>query len=1154
MKFKTNSGYDKSQTLIKKLFPNKESIVINDQLTIEVKYGGLASYTPEYIKQTVKDAYGAWSDNFYSQKSVHSGPVKLQLYVLKNYDDYKAHIKELSGGKDHRELWGGGTVRAHEADGTIAKTFIVGDVNGLLCAKSKILMEKMSDAFLEYSTGNMDTVPEVLRTGMKLFMWSYDAAKKESTRDMHYTKEAYNKMHESGHDTPYKIASMSNDYRISDCLVTFLQEKHPQFIKQLLTEMSFDRVQAISKFKHLLNNSEVEKEFKQWMDVKSGDKIVADLVPDSEVMTFGEHKLQINIKYDDEELTQSKLSSVKNAIESTIKDFDSAFGINNSQPWHNIPNKVNVFVFNTKSDYENYLKELNVNYKGTSGLTVQGRGSEVHVYFYLQDQFDDSCKTLKHELGHALTIINSYYGTGDVLSKAMHEGVANYMASLEDGRHVNDHGDKEALIAIRNKDLKPDEILRNNIWSNKGEHYHSDAEQVIKFLEDKHPDMIDNLLKGLSTHRADRSQGNKLFEDFLTELKGYTQEFKQWVKAELSGEQHMEYNVVESNSVESSTSQQSAGKGLYGYSPVHNVSGDKTKIESVSREDSMQPAKKASEDEQGKAVTTKVMKYNKQPFLKVNIDDNNVENTIGKVNEINKVTGATSLHFAASLGDLSKVAMLLKHNSYTDTRDHNGQTPLHYAIQSGNTEVAKYLIDHGANLNVHDNYYQKTNTKYVYYKTPLHYAIESGNIEIAKYLIDRGANPNIQDAYSKTPLYSAIYSGNTEIVKYLLDHNADPNSKSYYTFPLLAAIKLGNAEIVKSLIEHGADLGIKNTSAQTLLHYAIELKHTEIAKYLIDRGIDVDTRDISSGKSPLHFAMHMKNMEVVKYLIEHNADIDIQDSYGLTPLHLAVDLGNKKMIEQLVEKGANINAQDNDGWTPLVHAVRHGKLDTIEYLIKNKADVDVVGKDGRTLVEHAELWAEEKGLARDVIDSKGDNDSYYRELSKEAATWEKAGKDMLSYLKKITMQEEESNDIDQMPADQPVIEERSKRSIRVDEEKQEETIVIDNVKEESQHPLKIKVGEAIEIGKYKVELQVTYDDVRNFYDTIRGKYHDGSGYNYEQVMVLYNEIVRPASQHHDEPFTLAESYIADGHLFIKNQDFGILNDFNEMFYKSDEFM
>ena len=435
-------------------------------------------------------------------------------------------------------------------------------------------------------------------------------------------------------------------------------------------------------------------------------------------------------------------------------------------------------------------------------------------------------------------------------------------------------------------------------------------------------------------------------------------------------------------------------------------------------------------------------------------------------------------------------------------------------------------------------------------KTPLHYAIESGNIEIAKYLIDRGANPNIQDAYSKTPLYSAIYSGNTEIVKYLLDHNADPNSKSYYTFPLLAAIKLGHTEIVKSLIEHGADLGIKNTSAQTLLHYAIELKHTEIARYLIDRGVDIDTRDISSGKSPLHFAMHMKNMEVVKYLIEHNADIDIQDSYGLTPLHLAVDLGNKKMIEQLVEKGANINAQDNDGWTPLVHAVRHGQLDTIEYLIKNKADVDVVGKDGRTLVEHAELWAEDKGLERDVIDSKGDNDSYYRELSKEVATWEKAGKDMLSYLKKITMQE---NNIDQMPADQPVIEERSKRSIRGDEEKQEETIVIDNVKEESQHPLKIKVGEAIGDGKYKAVLQAQGQDIDNFYQNLSNQYTAGK-YNYNQMIALYNKVYVQDSNLDGKPITLSEAYVTNDHLFIKNQDFGILNDFNEMFYKSDEFM
>ncbi|MFP3020133.1 MAG: hypothetical protein ACEY3F_02095 [Wolbachia sp.] len=106
----------------------------------------------------------------------------------------------------------------------------------------------------------------------------------------------------------------------------------------------------------------------------------------------------------------------------------------------------------------------------------------------------------------------------------------------------------------------------------------------------------------------------------------------------------------------------------------------------------------------------------------------------------------------------------------------------------------------------------------------------------------------------------------------------------------------------------------------------------------------------------------------------------------------------------------------------------------------------------------------------------------------------------------------------------------------------------------AQHPFKIRTGSPLEVGKYEVELQVTYDDIKNFYDTVRGKYHAGDGYNYEQVMVLYNEIVRPASQHYDKPFTLPKAYITDGHLFVQNKDFGTLDDFNEMFYKSDELM
>ncbi|MDR3131705.1 MAG: hypothetical protein LBU02_01230 [Rickettsiales bacterium] len=135
----------------------------------------------------------------------------------------------------------------------------------------------------------------------------------------------------------------------------------------------------------------------------------------------------------------------------------------------------------------------------------------------------------------------------------------------------------------------------------------------------------------------------------------------------------------------------------------------------------------------------------------------------------------------------------------------------------------------------------------------------------------------------------------------------------------------------------------------------------------------------------------------------------------------------------------------------------------------------------------------------------------------------------------------------------------STQELSLSEENEQEEVIITSVmdsmkddKEEDylQHPLKI--GEPIEMGKYKVELQVTYDDVKNFYDTVRDKYHVSKEYSYEQVMVLYNEIVSPAHNHYYEPFTLDKAYVIDDHLFINDQDFGTLDDFNEMFYKSDE--
>ncbi|GFY79988.1 ankyrin repeat protein [Trichonephila inaurata madagascariensis] len=397
------------------------------------------------------------------------------------------------------------------------------------------------------------------------------------------------------------------------------------------------------------------------------------------------------------------------------------------------------------------------------------------------------------------------------------------------------------------------------------------------------------------------------------------------------------------------------------------------------------------------------------------VDEDNAEDTIGNINETNEITGATRLHSASLSGDLNEVIELVEHNANIDAKDKAGQTPLHHAIKSGNTEIAKYLIDQGANLNSQDIYYEGTD--YSCFKTPLHYAIKSGNMEIVEYLVEHGANSNIPDAHNLRPLDYAIK--NTALVKYLVDNGADINVRN----PIFHFVKLDDLDMVEYLAQHGADLNVKNTSAQTLLHYATELEHTEIAKYLIDHGVGINTRDISSGKSPLHFAMSMKNIEVANYLIEHGADVNVKDSYGLAPLHLAVNLGNQEILEYLIKNNANIDVRDSEGWTPLIHAVRHGQLDKVKYLIKNGADIDILGNEGWTLFEHAEQWIDDRRILKNVIDNDrryADDDPSHQKRLKDAASWEKTGKDMLDYLKgvtKNTIQEEESNYIDQMQAD-----------------------------------------------------------------------------------------------------------------------------------------
>ena len=65
--------------------------------------------------------------------------------------------------------------------------------------------------------------------------------------------------------------------------------------------------------------------------------------------------------------------------------------------------------------------------------------------------------------------------------------------------------------------------------------------------------------------------------------------------------------------------------------------------------------------------------------------------------DVNK-TGWAPLHYAASSGNLTVIAMLIENSAYIDAESPNGTTPLMMAAMYGTPEAVKLLIDEGADV------------------------------------------------------------------------------------------------------------------------------------------------------------------------------------------------------------------------------------------------------------------------------------------------------------------------------------------------------------------------------------------------------------------------------------------------------------------------
>ncbi|XP_062578123.1 uncharacterized protein LOC134240021 [Saccostrea cucullata] len=146
---------------------------------------------------------------------------------------------------------------------------------------------------------------------------------------------------------------------------------------------------------------------------------------------------------------------------------------------------------------------------------------------------------------------------------------------------------------------------------------------------------------------------------------------------------------------------------------------------------------------------------------------------------------------ASSKGYLDIVEELIKLRADVNLCDGNGASSLCYAAQSGHLEIVKYLLQNNADVNVgasclsyaskggHLDVVEFLIDKMDVNKVndicdpPLHCASGQGHVGIVKYLVEHGAEVNLLSFSNDSPLCCAVEEGHLPVVEYLLEHGAE---------------------------------------------------------------------------------------------------------------------------------------------------------------------------------------------------------------------------------------------------------------------------------------------------------------------------------------------------------------------------------------------
>jgi ankyrin repeat protein/uncharacterized protein YecT (DUF1311 family) len=392
--------------------------------------------------------------------------------------------------------------------------------------------------------------------------------------------------------------------------------------------------------------------------------------------------------------------------------------------------------------------------------------------------------------------------------------------------------------------------------------------------------------------------------------------------------------------------------------------------------------------------------------------------------EVNSLPGrASAIIYAAKMGNLKAVEMLLGHGANINQSFGVNQTAIGEAIQNGRVDVAHYLASHGATMGPGALHLAALSgspdlVSLVFESKPDQTMLNGALAEAAgnsgiddstrqrliELLLAHGADPDAPQNGLPSGVLPHAFSAAT--AAYLLDHGAnsrakltgyelaagfcntgmagakdplpldqmlvargmnfrDPGSGQFN--PLTCAVIANRIDLIDFLLDHGANIGWPNYDGSVPIFFG---STREVIEDLLKHGADINQpgEQVQKDRSlkpvpqmtPLSAAIRSGQWGKVALLVSMGADVRTQGGSFLADVAVRAPA---EIVVMLLDHGVDANARDTSGDTALMEAVRAGRRDRVQLLLDRGADVNVQSRMGRTAL-HLAVEAEDADMLK----------------------------------------------------------------------------------------------------------------------------------------------------------------------------------------------